>query len=146
MTAVVRCGTLVGVLVLSVACSNANRPTAPSLPPSTVPPPPTGGPPPLNGSAASYEFSGPLSYPVRPYTTASKYVLSADGAFSLQYPSLGGEYVGTYREEAGRISFGFAADSRWVATGTLTGHSLELRYNVTMEMSDFENAVYSRSQ
>ena len=30
MTATLRCGTCVGILALSVACSNADRPTAPS--------------------------------------------------------------------------------------------------------------------
>ena len=73
-------------------------------------------------------------------------MLYNSGAFSLQYASLGGGYVGTYRQENGAITFRFAADPRWDATGTLKGDSLEVRYNVIMELSDFENAVYRRSQ
>jgi hypothetical protein len=55
---------------------------------------------PLSGPATSYHFSGALSYPIRDYTTASKYVLYDSGAFSLQYASLGGDYVGTYRQRS----------------------------------------------
>jgi len=145
MTAVVRCGTLLGVLVFSVACSNGNRPTAPS--PLPTQPPPTAGVPPLTGPASTYLFSGNVPpYPVRPYTEASKYALYDNGAFSLQYASLGHEYVGTYRQDNGLISFRFVADDRWFATGTLKGDSLEVRYNTIMDLSDFENAVYRRSQ
>jgi hypothetical protein len=145
MTAVVRCGTLLGFLVFSVACSNGNLPTAPS--PRPTQPPPTVGVPPLIGPADIYLFSATLPpYPVRPYTTASKYVLYDNGAFSLRYASPGGEYVGTYRQENGLISFRFVADDRWFATGTLNGDSLEVRYNAVMDLSDFESAVYRRSQ
>jgi hypothetical protein len=44
------------------------------------------------------------------------------------------------------ITFRFTADSRWDAIGTLSDDSLEVRYNMIMEMSDFENAVYTRSR
>ena len=142
MTAVVRCGTLVGFLVLSAAC-NGDRPTAPS--PLPTQPPPTAAPP-VIGPADIYSFSGRLSYPIRDYTTASRFVLYHNGTFALQYVSLGGEYLGTYRRENGLISFRFVADGRWVATGTLNGDLLEVRYDVIMELSDFENAVYRRSQ
>ena len=145
MTAVVRCGTLLGFLVFSIACSNGDRPTAPT--PLPTQPPPTAAVPRLIGPADIYLFSGTLPpYPVRHYTEASKYVLYDNGAFSLQYASLGGEYVGTYRQEIGLISFRFVADDRWFATGTLNGDSLEVRYNAIMDLSDFENAVYRRSQ
>ena len=99
------------------------------------------------GPADIYSFSGRLSYPISDYTTASRFVLHDNGTFALQYVSLGGEYVGTYRrDENSLISFRFAADDRWVATGTLNGDSLEVRYDRTMELSDFENAVYRRSR
>jgi hypothetical protein len=101
--------------------------------------------PPVSGPADVYVFSGNLSYPVVGYTTTSRYVLYENGAFALQYASLGA-YVGTYRQESGLISFVFAGDARWTATGTLNGESLEVRYNLIMEHSDFENAVYRRSQ
>ncbi len=144
MSAAVRCGTLLGFLVFSVACSNGVRPTAPS--PLPTQPPPTAGVPPLMGPADIFLFGAKLTYPIRDYTTASKYVLYENGAFLLQYASLGGEYVGTYRQDNGLISFRFTADGRWFATGTLNGDSLEVRYNEIMELSDFESAVYRRSR
>ena len=102
--------------------------------------------PPLSGPSVSYDFSRELSYPTRTYTNTSQYVLYESGAFSLRYAAPVGDYVGTYREDAGRILFSFIADSRWDATGTLNGDSLEVRYNLIMELSDFENAVYRRAQ
>src|SRR5687767_3486916 len=130
MNTIVRCGTIVGLLMLAAAC-NADGPTAPSwlrVPPSTVQPPPAPVPPPpapvppppippFSGPTTTYVFSGPLSCPVSGFTTASKYVLYDSGAFSFQYVSLA-EYVGSYRLENGRIDFYFSGD---VAAGTLNG-------------------------
>ena len=93
-----------------------------------------------------FVFSGPATYRVRDYTTASRFVLQPGSSFSLQYGSLGIEYVGTYAETGGRIAFTFTADGRWDAVGTLTGGVLDVRYGLIMEHSDFENAVYQRSQ
>ena len=149
MSVIGRGGTLVALLVFSVSCSNADRPTAPSPLPAPLPaapPPPTPGMPPLSGPATSYHYSGPLDHPVTGYTTTSKFVLYDSGAFSLQYASLALEYVGSYRQEAERILFDFRADGRWHALGTLNGGSLEIRYNDTMLLSDFDNAVYERTQ
>ena len=100
----------------------------------------------MAGLAGTYVFNAPSSYPIRDYTITSRYVLHNSGTFSLQYASLGHEYVGTYTEENGRVTFRFAADGRWDAVGTLNGDSLDVRYNVVMELSDFENAVYRRPQ
>ena len=36
MTATLRCGTFVGILALSIACSNADRPTTPGPLPDTL--------------------------------------------------------------------------------------------------------------
>ena len=80
------------------------------------------------------------------YTAASRYVLYENGRFSLQYASLSGEYAGTYLRENGVIAFAFADDSRWGAVGTIRGDSIEVRYGEIMEHSDFEDAVYRRSQ
>ncbi len=91
-----------------------------------------------------FVFSAPSSYPVRDYTTDSRFVISDDGRFTLQYVSLGKEYAGTYEEDNGRFAFRFSSDFRWTASGTLSGNSLEVHYNVVMELSDFENAVYKR--
>ena len=157
MIATVRFGTLVGLLVFYVAC-DAQRPTAPSPPPSSTPPtapsppaPPSG--PPLSGPSTTYRFDAPLDYPVRSYTPTSKYLLYNNSAFSLQYEGLPGvAYTGSYRQEDGRIIFDFAADGLGSAlggpdaTGTLNGDLLEVRYSFEMRVgADFENAVYQRT-
>ena len=158
MPAVVRSGALLAFLVFSGAC---DRPTFPSLfspqPPSSSQPPPAGQPqpsptpppieqPPLTGPGTTYVFSGPLSYQVSGFTTASKYVLYDNGAFALQYASFSNPYPGVYRQENGGISFDFGANGSSDASGVLNGDLLEVRYSEQMQHSDFENAVYRRSQ
>jgi hypothetical protein len=78
-------------------------------------------------------------------------VLYDNGAFALHYEGFPLPYVGAYRrDEGGRIYLDFGADG--AATGdsdawaTLNDDLLEVRYNALMEHSDFENAVYRRSQ
>jgi hypothetical protein len=150
MAVLVRLGTLLALLVVSISCNNAERPTAPSslssAPPTIVQSPPIGGGPPVSGLAGVYVVSGPLSYPIKNYTTMSRYVLRDGGAFSLEYPSLRLEYGGTYTNENGRVMFRFAADDRWGAVGTFNGELLEVRYSEIAEHSDFEDAAYRRSQ
>jgi hypothetical protein len=151
MAIAIRQPTLVGfVLMFALACNSADRPTAPSVIPTRPPradpppPPPVGGPP-SSAIAGVYVFVGSLAYPVHGYTTMSRYVVNDDGSFALQYQSIGG-YAGTYTYENGRITFRFAADGQWDAIGTFNGDSLEVRYNLLMELSDFENAAYRRMQ
>jgi hypothetical protein len=149
MIAAARYALLALMLVFSVACDSADRLTAPS-PPSTGQPPPTGGlpVPPLTGPVSStYHFSGPLSYPVSGYTPASKYLLYENGAFALQYGSpVEFQYHGVHTRENGRVTFDFSPNGRWKAIGTLNGDLMEVRYNDLAEHSDFQNAVYRRSQ
>jgi hypothetical protein len=148
MTAAPRLETFLAVLVLSVAC-NGDRPTTPSSlstqQPPTVQPLPTGGVVPA-AIAGIYVASGPLSYPISHYTTSSRFVLRDSGGFSLEYPSLRLDYAGTYANENGRVVFRFAADHRWSAVGTFNGDLLEVRYSLIAGLSDFEDAVYRRSQ
>ena len=62
----------------------------------------------------------------------------------LQYPA--GEYRGRYTEANGVITFqwdGWSTAGPWGATGTINGSSLTVEYNLIMQLSDFENAVYS---
>ena len=158
MIAARRCGTLLAFLVFSIACGSADRPTfpsslstqQPSMPQPPPEPPPAPRPvelPPLTGPATTYLFSGPLSYRVSDYTTGSKYVLYDNGAFTFQYPTQAVPYLGAYVQENGRISFDFMpTDGSWDASGALNGDLLEVRYSQRMELSDFENAVYRRSQ
>jgi hypothetical protein len=46
--------------------------------------------------------------------------------------------------EGARITFRFAATSQWEATATLNGHKLEVQYNATMHLADFEDADHRR--
>jgi hypothetical protein len=92
-------------------------------------------------------FDRELSYPVSDYTKKSRFVLYDNGAFVLQYPSLGeGGYPGGYREANGVIAFGWEGWSGagpWGATGTLESDSLVVQHNFIMQMTDFEDAVYA---
>jgi hypothetical protein len=91
-------------------------------------------------------FDRALLYPVRDYTMESRFVLYDNGAFVLQYVGLGGQYRGGYTEANGVITFqweGWSAAGAWGATGMIKGNSLTVQYNVIMELTDFEDAVYS---
>jgi hypothetical protein len=153
VTALARYGTLGGVLLVGLSCGTADRPTSPTpIPPAVTvqPQPPVQPLPtvPVPAGSTRYDFSGPLTYSVRSYTTTSAYVLNPAGSFALHYPSLSATpaYVGTYQQDGDRIRFRFSGDGRWDAEGTLNGDSLTVRYNIIMEMSDFENATYKRAQ
>ena len=79
------------------------------------------------------------------YTKQSRFVLYDNGAFALQYVSLGIEYRGGYTESNGVITFqweGWSSAGAWGATGTLKDGSLTVQYNLIMGLSDFEDAVY----
>jgi hypothetical protein len=149
----VRCGALVAVLVFVTACADSGSPTAPTgvtTPSAATPLPPRTFPPVLR-PARVYEFASELAYPVRDYTRTSRFVLYDDGIFALQYLWSAGsnEYRGWYTETNGLVTFrweGWSVAGPWGATGTLDGNSLIVRYNIIMELSDFENAVYSRTQ
>lgn len=155
MNAAIRCGALVGLLVFANACADSVTPTGPTTPTATTASPPT--PPPGSGfpgvtrPARIYLFARELSYPVREYTRGSRYVLYDDGTFALQYLQSQGssEYRGTYKDANGLITFGWegwSAAGPWGATGSLNDDSLTVRYNLIMELTDFENAVYLRTQ
>ena len=143
----IRVGVLLGCLLLALGCGDA--PTAPTAMPPVVQAPasPFAGFPPVSSLARVFDFSARSTYEVSAYTIASRFVLQRGGTFSLQYASPRiFEYVGTYTEADGNIAFTFVADGRWDAVGTLNGDSLDVRYGLIMGLSDFENAVYRRSQ
>jgi hypothetical protein len=136
---------VVALLALSWACNNGERPAAPtpvtatSSPQAPVPPPAF---PPLSRPARVYAFDQELSYPVAWYTRESRYVLYEDGAFELQYLHV--DYTGKYSESNSTIGFQFAGGGD--ASGSLSGDVLAIRYSEWMQLSDFENAVYKRTE
>jgi len=152
MTRVLHCGSLIGVLMLGLACGT-ERPTAPGAvpaPPTTAPPTPQPPQPVPSGEpVATYVFYGPLDYPIRGFTTGSQYLLYDNGVFGLRYDAFAHIYLGTYRQDDATITFWFGGSStgdHGDATGTLKGDLLEVRYSEMMQHSDFENAVYRRSE
>ena len=100
----------------------------------------------MSGPSRTFFFDHELSYPVRDYTKKSRFVLYDNGAFVLQFPSLGeGGYRGGYRDANGVITFeweGRSTAGSWGATGTLQGDSLRVQYNLIMQLTDFEDSVY----
>jgi hypothetical protein len=100
--------------------------------------------------ARVFVFDRELLYSVRTFTVGSRFVLYDDGSFALQYLNAPtGEYRGRYKEVDGNITFeweGWSTAGPWGASGSLTANSLTVRYNLIMEMSDFEDAVYRRTE
>jgi hypothetical protein len=99
----------------------------------------------LSGPSRTFTFAHDLATAPRDYTTKSRFVLYANGAFALQYVSLGLEYHGAYTESNGVINFAWEGSSiagAWGATAALNDGSLTVRYNLIMQLSDFEDAVY----
>jgi hypothetical protein len=98
----------------------------------------------LSGPSRTFVFDRALSYPVSDFTKTSRFVLYDNGAFVLQYAGLG-EYRGGYRDENGILTFeweGWSSAGPWGASGTLSGDSLTVEYNLIMQLTDFEDAVY----
>jgi hypothetical protein len=140
---------IVALVLISAACGGA-KPSSPtamaptSIVPSLVPPPPPNFPP-LSGPSRTFVFDHELSYHVRDWTRASRFVLYDDGGFVLQYEKQG-EYRGGYTETSGVLTLeweGWSAAGVWGATGTIEGNTLTVRYNQVMGLTDFEDAVYA---
>jgi hypothetical protein len=165
MIATIRRGAVIVILALSAACEGSlpTAPTGTSPSPSETPLPgltavpkvrslPSVTPPisfpPLSGPAHTFIFEH-AGYRVAAYTQTSRFVLYDNGAFVLQYTNPGGQYRGSYTEENGVIDFTWEDSSNayfpWDATGTLEGDSLNVQYNLNMQLSDFEDAVYTRT-
>jgi len=100
----------------------------------------------LSGLSRTFAFDHQFTYPLTDYTRQSRFVLYDNGAFALQYVSLGIDYRGGYTESNGVITFqweGWSVAGPWGATGTLKDGSLTVQYNLIMQMTDFEDAVYA---
>jgi hypothetical protein len=115
----------------------------------------------ITGNTISGTFSGSIGvFSGPPYRSLARctsinhrlsHVLYDDGTFALQNLRSQGssEYRGTYTESNALITFQWQANQNvpapWrPASGTLTDDSLTVRYDVIMNMDDFEDAVYSR--
>lgn len=136
----VRRGTVAVLAFLAAACGGSE----PTSPPVQPPPEPPVEIPERIAGARTFVFDGELGYPVRDYTTRSRFVLYDSGAFELRYRA-DLVYRGTYKEASGDIGFaweGWSTAGAWGATGTIVGDVLTVRYNLTMAMSDFEDARY----
>src|SRR5260221_2985643 len=83
-------GTLVGLVVLSIACGRST-PTAPTA--SSQGSAITSFPA-LSGLSRTFTFDHELTYRLSDYTKQSRLVLYDNGAFALQYVSLGIDYRG----------------------------------------------------
>ena len=153
-----RCTVSAAFICVAAACGGAELsvPTSPSStvaassPPSPLPPIPFSPFPPIARPARVYAFAEPLSYQVRDWTLDSRFVLYDDHTFALQYTRSRGsfEYRGRYAESDGSINFdwdGWSTAGPWGATATITTDLLTVRYNLIMQMSDFEDAVYRRT-
>jgi hypothetical protein len=144
-----RRGVLLGVLVMATACGDATptSPTAAVAPPPVLAPgqPPPRTFPPLTGPSRTFVFDRELTYRVNDYTKSSRFVLYDTGGFALQYSPPIGEYRGGYAEADGTITFdweGWSVAGPWGATGTLKDGTLTVRYNLIMQLTDFDDAVY----
>jgi len=142
---------ILALLAASTACGTSGpiSPTGVSTSATTIPsspaPQPTFAPP--SGPARVFTFDHELSYSVRDYTKNSRFVLYDSGAFDLDYP--GGGYGGSWTDANGVITFewkGWSAAGPWGATATLQGDTLTVRYNIVMQLTDFEDAAYRRTQ
>jgi len=126
------------LISLSIGCADA---TQPGEPPVIVPP--VAPPAPRAAVIATYQRLGELS---------PRYVLLADGYFTLEYDEYRGgviRYPGTYSRADTVITFKFdisstaytgaTAYSRWEATGTIRGDTLAVKYNdgMTWLLTDF---------
>ncbi len=96
----------------------------------------------------SQESASAVAYPG---SLTSRYVIYDDGSFDLQYISehFGFfSYAGTYTESGMVVTLNFhdgnGATGPWVATGTLSGNQMNVKYNLSAGLADFEDAVYVR--
>ena len=113
MTRILRCGSLIGGLMLGLACG-----TEPPTAPSAVPAPPAITQPPQRLPSGqlvvTYVFSGQLEgFPVSGFTPGSQYLLYDSGEFGLRYDGIAHVYLGTYRQDNATITFRFAAEWTW---------------------------------
>ena len=136
------------MFVLTAACRGVVLPTSPARVPDQPTNPPRGvtacsGSPSQLEATRTFAYSAPGQYGVSWYTAGSVFCLAADSRFTLAYPHVA--YHGRFHEADGEIRFtfdGWSSAGPWEATGRLSDDSLTVHYNITMALSDFEDAVY----
>jgi len=127
----------------------APLPTAAIVPTPQPAPPRIGSYPPITGPGRIFVYRDSPYPRVQDYTLNSRFVLYDDGHFALQFdrPAPGGEYRGTYAVNGRTVDFkweGWSVAGPWGADATLEGDVLSVRYNLIMQLTDFEDANYLR--
>jgi len=143
---------LIALVAVSTACGVG--PTSPSrmnaaIPTSSTQPAQPASSVAVSGPSRIFSFDHELTYGVSDYTKKSRFVLYDNGTFVLEYPSClcSGSYSGNWTETNGVITFvwaGWSAAGPWGATGTVEANTLTVHYNLIMQLTDFEDAAYSR--
>ena len=152
---------LLGVLlVFSASCTSATDATTPGEPPNQPPPvvpPATPAPAPrfpdlsrpgviYAGDDALYD----LFVRMHGSRLASRYVLYDDHTFELQFSSAGFgffAYKGRFTKADSRLTFdwdGWSTAGPWGANASVRGDSLDVEYNLVMQLTDFIDGVYVR--
>ena len=142
---------LLFVLLIGTGCAESGDPLAPIGVHDDGPPGATAQPPAFPTVSASSRIYARTNLPfssLHGSEIASRFVLHEDGTFGLQYASAHYpffEYPGTFTEHEGDIKFVFRDNpGRWVARGTTEDQGIAVRYNIDMQLSDFEDALYRR--
>jgi hypothetical protein len=163
---------MLALLLAAGACSDSTRrpwssPTAPiTTGPTNEPPAPPPGTlqppafPSVTRPARIYNAESVRYWAYHWSDLPSRYILYDDGDFELQYASARFgvfTYTGRYQELASDVAdvshlyFYFSWDG-WStagslgATGTLRGNVLDVTYNLSMLMSDFEPGLFVRAR
>lgn len=147
---------LVAFVLGSAAACAADSPTTvqtgrpPAAPPTPTPTPtPTPNPPDYPSPSRPGATYNRITSSYIP--GSQRYVIYDDSTFSLQYvrPDWGFfEYPGKYSRTDAALSFrfdGWSTAGAWLAAGILSGDSLIVKYNLIMQLSDFEDGVYKSS-
>ena len=156
-------GLILTLVSASLGCSDIStagptygplpQPPAPPAAPPASPPSPVGSPPPFpTVSNANAIYVGPenlydafMSH--HGSSLPTRYVLFSDSTFQLQFASFRFGVVtssGRYSRTSTTINFSWVIGGGppWDAVGTLRGDTLDVRYSLNMQMSDFIDGAY----
>ena len=130
----------------ATACGESGLATVPVVPPPPLVPtqPPPTQPTPLTGPFRTFVFERGLTANVQGYTNSSQFLLYDNGSFALVYSSEL-RYLGRYVEQDSMITMtwdGWSIAGPWGATAVRSGDELAVHFNLVMQMSDFEDAIY----